>query len=256
MARSPIVPEPSVARRLDRETFVLLGGTAALLMQVAHPLVAAGVDQHSDFRSDPFGRLLRTLDTTLAVVFGDGAAAHAAIERMNRIHARVRGTSAAGTRFRAHDPELLLWVQATLVLTSLRLYEDVMGPLPPADRQAYWDETKTVARLLGIPAERLPATTEDLERYEREMLATVVRPDATSRDVARGVLRPVAWLPAMAYWPADAVAAALLPPSLRAAFGLRYGPAERRFFRGVVIALRWLRRVLPERITVVPQARR
>lgn len=251
----PLIPEPSVARRIDREMFVLLGGTAALLMQVAHPLVAAGVDRHSDFRSDPFGRLVRTLNTTLAVVFGDDRAAHAAIDRVNRIHARVRGTSADGRAYRALDPELLLWVQTTLVLTSLRLYEDVMGPLSADDRQAYWDETKPIARLLGIPADRLPATTADLERYEREMLDSDVRPDATSRDVARAVLRPLPWIPAFLYRPNDALAAALLPERLRAPFGLRYGRAERRFYRGVVLAIRALRRVLPDALTAVPHAR-
>jgi uncharacterized protein (DUF2236 family) len=245
-----------VARRIDREMFVLLGGTAALLMQIAHPLVAAGVAEHSDFRSDPLGRLLRTLNTTLAVVFGDEREVRAATARINRIHTGVRGVSASGAPYRALDPALLLWVQATLILSSLRLYEDVMGPLAPADRQAYWDETKPVARALGIPGERLPATIADLEGYEREMLATVVRPDATSLEVARGVLRPLPWIPAPLYRVNEAFAAALLPPSLRAAFGLRYGSAERRFYRGVVIAVRWLRRVLPERMTVVPQARR
>lgn len=245
-----------VARRIDREMFVLLGGSAALLMQIAHPLVAAGVDQHSDFRSQPLGRLIRTLNTTLAVVFGDDRAARAAIDRVNRIHARVGGTSASGAPYRALDPDLLLWVQATLILTSLRLYEDVMGPLSPADRQAYWDDTKPIARALGIPAEHLPATVGDLERYEGGMLATVVCPDATSLDVARGVLRPLAWVPPPLHWPSDALAAALLPAPLRDAFGLRYGRAERRFYRGVIIAVRWLRRILPERLTVVPQARR
>lgn len=235
--------------------FVLFGGTAALLLQVAHPLVAAGVDQHSDFRSDAFGRLVRTLNTTLAVVFGDDRDARAAIDRINRIHARVRGTAADGRPYRAHDPGLLLWVQTTLVLTSLRLYEGVMGPLSPEDRQAYWDETKPIAQLLGIPADRLPATVDDLERYEREMLARDVRPDATSRVVARGVLRPVPWLPSVVYWPNDALAAALLPEPLRDPFGLRYGTAERRWFRAVVIAVRALRRIMPEVLTVVPHAR-
>lgn len=235
--------------------FLLLGGTAALLMQVAHPLVAAGVDQHSDLRSDPFGRLVRTLDTTLAVVFGDDRGASAAIARMNRIHAGVRGTSVGGRRYRALDPALLLWVQTTLVLTSLRLYETVVGPLPASDREAYWHETKPIARMLGIPADRLPPSIAHLEAYERDMIAREVVPDPTSIDVARGVLRPLAWLPAVAYWPSDAVTAALLPSSLRTRFGLPSGTAERLFFRAVVVAVRWLRRVLPEMLTVVPQAR-
>jgi uncharacterized protein (DUF2236 family) len=175
---------------------------------------------------------------------------------MNRIHAGVTGVSEGGRPYRALDPALLLWVQTTLVLTSLRVYETVMGPLADADREAYWQETKPVARMLGIPFERMPASLAELEAYEREMIAREVVPDATSRDVARGVLRPLPWLPAFAYWPGDALTAALLPAPLRRAYGLRYGTAERVLFRAAVIAVRWLRRVLPETLTVVPQARR
>jgi uncharacterized protein (DUF2236 family) len=196
------------------------------------------------------------LNTTLAVVFGDDAAAGSAIRRINGVHARVRGRSPSGQPYSARDPDLLLWVQTTLVLGSLRLYELVMGPLSREEREAYWDETKPIACALGIPPGRLPLTLEDLERYERDMLAREVIPDATARSVACDVLRPIAWLPDVAYWPSDAIAAALLPPSLRAAFGLRLGSAERRLFRGVIVAMRRLRRLLPGSLTVVPQARR
>lgn len=236
--------------------FLLLGGTAALLMQVAHPLVAAGVDQHSDFRRDPLGRLRRTLNTTLAVVFGEDGDVRAAIARMNRVHARVRGVTVTGRAYHAMDADLLLWVQTTLVLTSLRCYELVMGPLSAADREAYWRETKPIAALLGIPPRQLPPTIADLERYERAMLERVVRPDATARAVARDVLRPSSRLPALAYWPSDAVAAGFLPLTLRATLGLRYGTAERLFLHSVIVSVRWLRRLLPEALTVVPQARR
>src|SRR5204862_428210 len=83
------------------------------------------------------------------------------------------------------DPALLLWVQATLVLTSLRLYEAVAGRLAHADREAYWQETRPIAQALGIPPALQPATPADLERYERLMLATAVRPDATSMAVMK-----------------------------------------------------------------------
>src|SRR5579859_2187802 len=156
-AQPDLLPERSVARRVDRELFVLLGGTAALLMQVAHPLVAAAVEQHSDFVHDPLGRLRRTLNTTLAVVFADPPLARAALRRIDRRHGPVRGTAADGRAYEARDPALLLWVQTTLVLTSLRLYEAVAGPLPPADRDAYWTETKPIAAALGIPLDRQPA---------------------------------------------------------------------------------------------------
>jgi len=170
-----LLPTPSVGRRVDRELFVLLGGTAALLMQVAHPKVAAGVDQHSDFRRHPIGRLRRTLDTTLAVVFAQPGQARAALRRIDRRHGPVRGTTVDGRAYDARDPELLLWVQTTLVLTSLRLYEAVAGRLSTADREAYWTETRPIAALLGIPMRSQPDSLADLERHERAMLERAVR---------------------------------------------------------------------------------
>src|SRR5260370_13856154 len=150
-APADLLPPNSVARRVGRELFGPLGGTASLLMQVAHPLVAAGVERHSDFRRDPFGRLRRTLNTTLAVVFAEPGQARAALRRIDRRHGPVRGTTAEGRRYDARDPALLLWVQATLVLTSLRLYEAVLGRLSPVDREAYWQEAPPVAPLLPSP---------------------------------------------------------------------------------------------------------
>jgi uncharacterized protein (DUF2236 family) len=246
----------SVARRINRESFLLLGGTAALLMQVAHPLVAAGVDQHSDFRRSPVRRLVRTVDTTLAIVYGERAAAESALKRIGRSHAPVRGQAADGRAYRARDPQLMLWVQTTLVLTSVRWYEAVLGRLSEAERDAYWGEGKFFARELGVPEHLFPATYADLERYEAKMLRTEVLPDTTATAVGREVVRPYGWLPEPLYWPTDALSAALLPATLRAAFGLRYGVPQRLFFRAVIVTLRALRAMLPERLTVVPQARR
>ena len=234
-----------MARRLNRELFLLLGGTAALLMQVAHPLVAAGVEQHSNFQRDPIRRLRRTLNTTLAVVFAEPDAARAALRRIDLRHGSVRGSTMEGQAYDARDPALLLWVQATLVLTSLRLYEAVAGRLAPADREAYWQETRPIAQALGIPTALQPATLADLERYERLMLATAVRPDATSLRVARGVRRPFALIPTPFYWPSDALTAALIPPRLRAPLGLRYRGRERLFFAAVIAAVRIFRFALP-----------
>ena len=250
-----LLPADSAGRLVNRELFVLLGGTAALLMQVAHPLVAAGVAGHSDFARHPIRRLRRTLDTTLAVVFGDRAGAEAALGRIDRRHGPVVGTAGDGRPYAARDPLLLLWVQATLVLTSLRLYELVAGRLPPARREAYWAEARPIAARLGIPADLLPPTLADLERFEATALAADVRPDATATAVGRQVLRPFR-LPAPLYWLNDALTAALVPPSLRAPFGLRYRTRERMVVQGIVIVVRSLRRVLPARLTTVPQARR
>ena len=255
MADIGILPLDAVARRLNRELFVALGSTAAVLLQIAHPLVAAGVDQHSDFRRDPFGRFHRTANTSLDAVFGDTRRATRALRRIDARHVAVRGIAEGGRGYRAQDPHLLLWVQATLVLTSLRWYELVAGRLPPADRQRYWDEGKVFARELGVPDDLFPPSIGDLERYERDMLETAVLPNVTSRLVARQVLHPFAVLPGTAYWPTDVIAAGLLPTSLREAFELRWGAAERFFFRFVVHALRLWRRLAPRWLAIVPHAR-
>jgi uncharacterized protein (DUF2236 family) len=250
-----ILPRDAVARRLNRELFVALGSTAAVLLQIAHPLVAAGVDQHSDFRRDPFGRFHRTANTSLDAVFGDTPRAKRALRRIDARHVSVKGTDADGHHYRAQDPQLLLWVQATLVLTSLRWYELVAGSLPAADRQRYWDEGKVFARELGVPGDLFPRTIGDLELYEREMLETDVVPNATSRLVARTVLHPFTALPDAVYWPLDVIAAGLVPCSLRDAFGLRWGTAERLFFRFVIEALKIWRALAPRWLAIVPHAR-
>jgi uncharacterized protein (DUF2236 family) len=256
MGDTGVLAVDSVARRINRETFLLLGGTAALLMQVAHPLVAAGVDQHSDFRRAPVPRLMRTVNTTLEIVFGERARAERAFRRIDRVHAPIRGTAEDGRAYKARDPRLMLWVQTTLVLTSIRWYEMVMGPLTAAERESYWDEAKFFAGQLGVPHHLFPSTVNDLFQYESAMLRNEVIPDATSIAVAGDVLRPLGPVPRPIYWANDAITAGLLPKSLRDAFGLRYGAAERRFQRAVAVGLRLARPVMPRFLTVVPQARR
>jgi uncharacterized protein (DUF2236 family) len=250
-----ILPRDAVARRLNRELFLALGSTAAVVLQIAHPLVAAGVDQHSDFRRDPFGRFHRTANTSLDAVFGTTPRARRALRRIDARHVAVRGTAQGGRPYRAQDPELLLWVQTTLVLTSLRWYELVAGRLPPSDRQRYWDEGKVFARELGVPDELFPPTIGDLERYERDMLQATVVPDRTSKLVAQSVLHPFAVLPRAVYWPTDVITAGLLPSALRDAFELRWGTAERLFFRFVIGAMRVWRALAPRWLAIVPHAR-
>ncbi len=250
-----ILARDSVARRLNRESFLLLGGTAALLMQVAHPLVAAGVAEPSGFRRDPFGRLLRTLNTTLGIVFGTTAQARAGLRRIDRRHVPVR-RSIGDRSYDARDPALLVWVQVTLVLTSLRLYELVRGRLSDDDREEYWTEARMFAGELGATKEALPSTYRALIDYERYMLANEVIPDTSAVAVARDVLRPMRLVPGPVYWLADAFTAGLLPPSIRLAIGLPWRTRERLWFRSVIAALRLFLPAVPPRIRVVPQARR
>lgn len=254
MTEPDLFPPDSVARVLNREMFLLLGGAAALLLQVAHPLVAAGVAAHSRFREEPFGRLQRTLDSTLTVVFGEPDRARAALRRIDRRHSSVAGTAADGRPYAARDPRLLLWVQATLVLTSLRFYELVVGPLSATERERYWSETKPIAAALGIPDATLPLSLTDLETFERAMLGSEVIPDGNSYELARAVMRPLP-LPGVLYSPLDALTSGLLPDGLREPLGLRWRARERLLFRAVIVTLRLVRRVAPAWLAVVPHAR-
>jgi uncharacterized protein (DUF2236 family) len=177
------------------------------------------------------------------------------LRRIDRRHVPVRGTAADGRAYAAHDPRLVVWVQATLVMTSLRLYELVLGRLSDAERESYWQEARIFAGELGATDDALPPTYADLERYERAMLVRDAVPDTTSVAVTSSVLHPLTWIPSFVYWPLDAFTAGLLPRSLRDAFGLRWRRRERFWFRFVIVGLRRLVPVAPRRIRFVPQAR-
>jgi uncharacterized protein (DUF2236 family) len=219
----------SVSWRVDRELVVLGGGSCALLLQAAHPSVAAGVAQHSTYATDPFGRLLRTLDSSFSVVFGTRSEAEATIRRVNAIHARVRGERADGVAYSALDPEALLWVHATLIDTALRVHARFIGGLSPADEQRYHEESATVAHLLGVPRGDLPPTIGDLRRWMDAMVAdgrVRVTPDA--RRIARTVRYPTRWLPRVAWDAAHLVSDAVMRPDLRQQYGVGWSAARER----------------------------
>ena len=131
-ADEPLFTDASMIRRVHREGVTLLGGGRALLMQIAHPAIAAAVAEHSSFRSDPLQRLLRTLRPTLAMAFGTPTQAGRAVAMINATHRRVTGPGYGAT-----DPALLLWVLATLIDTSLLMHERFVHPLRPAEAEAY-----------------------------------------------------------------------------------------------------------------------
>jgi uncharacterized protein (DUF2236 family) len=228
----------SITRRVNRENVLLLGGGRALLMQLAHPKVAAGVDEHSDFRAHPIRRLRRTIRTTMAIVFGDRETALAAARAVNQVHAKVRGRG-----YRAMDPDLLLWVHATLADTALVTYETFVKPLAPGDREDFYQEFKQVGELLGIPRDRFPERLRDFDRYLEAMVtAGPVRVDARARELARQVLRPrLRLLPGPVMIPFEVVTAGLLPATLRAQYGLPWGAGRQRAFR---LAVRTVPRVV------------
>lgn len=242
----------SVSWRVNRESILLLGGGRALLMQLAHPAVAAGVDEHSDFRQDPVRRLLRTLELSLALTFGTREEALASARMINRAHLRVRGKGYSAT-----DPTLLLWVHATLIDSALVTYEAFVRPLAPADRAAYYDEARSIGALLGVPEPTYPRDIIAFDEYVREMPATVARVGDRARWVAAQVLRPpIARLPGALFYPSAAITAGLLPRGLREAYRLPWGLPERLLFKAALHTVPWLVALAPGRLRNVPGSRR
>jgi uncharacterized protein (DUF2236 family) len=280
----------SEAWRLNREALLLLGaGPRALLLQIAHPLVAEGVDQHSGFREDPWSRLTATTRSYLRIVYGSAPAARAEIRRLNAMHRTITGPTqdlAArrrhGPRYTARDPKLSLWVHATLVDSTMVAFDRWLTPLSREERARYYAETRPIGRAFGVPEDLLPADLEAFETYLEAMLAPdgPVHPTATARQLAGYVLHPslgplvrqeplaarlgrateplarlAASVPAIAYDWTMLPALALLPATTRAEYGVRWGPVERATAAWLEQAWRFWRPVMPASFRQFRQAR-
>ena len=235
-------------RRVSGEPVLLFGGGRAVLLEVAHPLVAAGVAEHSDFRGDPFGRLQRTLAAMSAIVFGSRAAAGEALRGIERAHERVRGTLdrdagpfRAGTPYAGRDPELVRWVWATLLDTALRVYQRFVGPLDEAALEAYYTDQRAVARLLGVPDPLLPRDHAGFAGWFDAVLGgdelSVTDP---AREIADAVLEHASG------GPVRGLTAALLPPRLREAFGLAWDERRAERIERLAASVRALRARSPD----------
>ena len=247
----------TVAERINGERVVVLGWGRAILLQVAHPLVAAGVAEHSRFTGHRFARLGRLHSSIRAMrrlTFGDEQAVRATAAAINRIHDRVNGTlrEPAGpyperTPYSAADPALLAWVHATLLDSLPLAYERFVGPLTEADKDAFCAESSAAARLLRLPEEGIIATRAQLERYMRQMLSSPqITVTPTARRLAAELLypplgdatRPAAWLVRL-------VTLGLLPPRIREAYGFPWRASDERRLERLTAASRRVRLLLP-----------
>lgn len=245
----------SITARVLLNPFMLLGGPRAVLLQIAHPLVAAGVADHSNFQESPFDRLLRTISAVGTVGFADPATAQLALSALAATHASVRGRSPEGRPYSAGDPRLAAWVHATLIDTALVVERHWLGELSGSDRAAFYVETLALARAFGARVEPAApggggsagggsagsgsAGSEtdggglpgDLASFESWMEARVngLTVSDQARSLAPEVLRPplaksLGWLGRPAErvsWPTmAAITAELLPPRLCLAYGL------------------------------------
>ncbi len=234
-------PAEPVAWKVHREVILLAGWGRAILLQLAHPLVAQGVADHTGFTrgaADGLTRLRRTVDAMLSMTFGPSASAERAARTINRIHDRVSGCLPEpagrflrGHRYSAHDPELLAWVHATLVESQLLTYRLLVGALTPAEGDRYCLESSAVEGALGIPEGRLPRSEAALAAYVTAMLASGdIAVTDTARRLAAAVLAPPlpGPLAGLSRAAGRLVTAALLPASVRAAYGLPWGPGRAR----------------------------
>lgn len=250
--------------RINREAVLLGAGPCALLLQLAHPHVAEGVAQHSAFESDPTSRLRHTLRTTLGLVFGDGRAAERAVARLNGVHAAVRGAAidaeavrVAGATYRALDPALLLWVQATLIVTSVAAYERWIGPLGEDEKERFWQEARRVGPRIGVPLDRSPPTWPALLHYWDRMLAPdgPIQVTPTARRLGGLVLQsPFWWLPGPLFSLLAMPSIGLLPDRLRRAYGIAWGSRRAAVTRVIESVLRLYIRLLPLAARSMPQA--
>jgi uncharacterized protein (DUF2236 family) len=235
--------------RVHRERVLLVGGQRALVMQVAHPKVAAGVAQHSDFPARAMDRLRRTLDLTLATVYGSEEEAWAAAGAIRAVHDRVTGT-VDGDPYDANDPALLQWVNATLIDTTLLVYRRFVGALSEDEEERYYQETREAAVLFGIPAEVVPP---DLDTFRAYVDAVIEGPELRATPEGRRLVHDILRPPLPLRWrlPTEAVrllTLALLPPRVRELFGLRAGPAARLTLASASVASRTTLPLLPRRV--------
>ena len=224
-------PESMVRRLGNSPVTPFLGGGAAVLLQVAHPLVACGVVEHSGYDRNLWRRLVGTLRALYLITFGDREEAERAGAAVQAVHARVHGRTREqlgpfppGTSYSASDPELMLWVHATLVYSSLAAYERFVQPLTADERERYHEDMNLVARLFGTPAEVLPHSYDTFRTYFETQLQsgtiTVTRP---AREVAGVILAAALPAPLRLLAPAHRLATAhILPPKLRHQYGLRW----------------------------------
>jgi uncharacterized protein (DUF2236 family) len=263
------LPFDAISRRINAERIVLLGWGRAILLQLAHPLIAAGVHDHSGFRSTTWAavtRLYHTVHAMLSLTFGSDAERAHALDGIRQIHQRVHGQLSTATRrfpegtpYSAENPDLVLWVHATLLESVPMAYERFVGPLTIAERDAYCREAAPLAVALLARSDEVPRTWAEARAYLDRMYGSGTL-DVTdqARLLARAVLSPpaaTALLAGPAIWMNRIVTLGMLPPQIRRQYRLEWTRMNQRTFNVLVPALRSMRRVMPRAVTLWPESR-
>lgn len=242
-------------RDIAAESVLIAGGARAILLQLAHPSVGRGVAEHSDFADRPLDRLNATMTYLYAVVYGTDADRAVVRRRVNRAHASVRGPAAGDQpAYDAGDPELQLWVAATLYDTTVQLYERIFGPLEDASAERILREDAVIGTALQVREGDWFADRAGFRRYW-DAMGPRLRVSAGARRAAHELLRAEhapSWVRALMPL-IRLITVGLLPAQLREPFGLRLTVRNRRRFD------RWMRVLaavyprLPRRVRLAPR---
>lgn len=258
--RAGIYGPDSYTWHVSREAVISLGGGCAALLQVAHPFVAHAVEQHSSVFSDMQGRFRRTLGTVTQMVFGDWPSVQKASRGIFGLHSTVKGSlQESGGRYHQGDEydantiSALYWVHATLIYTSVLVYEHLFEPMSLDQKQRFFEESKRFDYLFGIPDEARPKDWPAFESYWN----TMIESDALYvGETAKRIAKAITAAPNPAAEPGFAMlrlyTAAFLPPRFREDFGYRFGRAEQILERSTTIALKNTLKVLPDRVRCFP----
>ena len=252
---------------MNAERLALLGWGRAILLQLAHPLVAAGVAEHSSFRDGPAANVRRLHSTVRAMLdlgFGTPEDVRRAAGHINAIHDRVHGTLresagrfAAGTPYAASDPDLLIWVDATVRDSGLLAYELFVRPLSANDRDQYWVEGEDILTTLRVPAQGRIQSPDQFRRYLAEMVASGSLAVTTE---ARTLAQEIVWpRGGRALWPVShlhrVTTVGLLPADIREAYGFAWRVSDDRALQRWARLIRASRRVMPDAVALWPRAR-
>ena len=249
-------PESLVWRRFGDIRLFLAAGYA-LLLQVAHPTVGAGVRDHSTFERDPWGRLLRTTDYLFMIVYG-GREAAAVGRRLRGLHKPIKGINPDGSHYSALEPEAYAWVHATLFQGAIAAHLRFVGPLEQGEIERLYAEYIPLGRLVGVRPGDLPEDWIGFRRYFDDMVRNRLERHETVDRVLRSLTSPgpPPQMPAAVkrVWgllripPAESLQVStigLLPPLLRERFGVEWGPVRETELRALGAGARALGPVLP-----------
>jgi uncharacterized protein (DUF2236 family) len=235
-------------RASDVRMFVAAG--YALLLQVAHPTVGAGVSEHSQFKRDPWGRLFRTLDYTYTMVYGGPQAAGEMGRRIREFHRQITGVMPDGRRYSALEPDAYAWVHATLAAAIVGAHERFGCPFAPHQREEFWTQWRALGRLLGIRDRDLPPAWAQFEVYFHDTVAHTLTHTAAVDEVLAALASPSApdlprlaaalWLPVQISLGhvVRLTSVGLLGAELRERFQLRWSARQERHLRALAAVLR------------------